>query len=203
MIPFFKIFSLVIRIFTRPMVNYTKKLHIGQHKSIPGAFRTSFIRLGNKYNQLETYINRKFLKIETPDDLFIKPLSEDVALEKGIEFFYEILIYLILILLPLYELYITAESTQKKTDELSTRLKLIEDSISTLKSEHEKHSDQLNKSLDQLDKMIKKSEKTSTDITTQMSQIRKDLISYVNCLVVQNNMLLLNNNNLDQSEASS
>lgn len=46
-------------------------------------------------------------------DFFYKPLNDEVALEKvfilnfiqGVEFFYEILIYALLITLPTYEMY--------------------------------------------------------------------------------------------------
>ena len=65
--------------------------------------RIFFIDLGNRYNQFEVWINRKFMKIETK--LAYKPLNDELAVEKGIEFFYELLFYFIVISLPLYELY--------------------------------------------------------------------------------------------------
>ena len=37
-------------------------------------------------------------------DFFVKPFTDDQALEKGIEFFYEILFYCVIIGLPTYEL---------------------------------------------------------------------------------------------------
>jgi hypothetical protein len=50
-------------------------------------------------------MNRKYLNLQNSGDIFIKPISETVALEKGIEFFYECLLYSILISLPIIEMY--------------------------------------------------------------------------------------------------
>ena len=93
MLPFIKVFSLLIRAFSRPMVNYTKRYHGANKDQLHGYLRKFFIRLGNQYNMLETKVNKKFLKIEITDDVFIKPLSDDVALDKGVEFFYEIIFH--------------------------------------------------------------------------------------------------------------
>lgn len=41
-----------------------------------------------------------------------KPLNDNIALEKGIEFFYEIIFYMIILGFPIYELYIAAEESQ-------------------------------------------------------------------------------------------
>ncbi len=45
-------------------------------------------------------INRKFLKIQS--EFAFKPLNDELAMEKGIEFFYEIIFYTLVIGLPLY-----------------------------------------------------------------------------------------------------
>ena len=37
-------------------------------------------------------------------DFFIKPLNKDIAIERGVEFFYESLIYAILIVVPIIEM---------------------------------------------------------------------------------------------------
>ena len=68
--------------------------------------RIIFVRLGNSFHRFETKVNRKFLKLETNDDFFVKPLNEDLAVEKGVEFFYEIVIYAILIGLPIFVIHL-------------------------------------------------------------------------------------------------
>jgi optic atrophy 3 protein len=82
--------------------------------------------MGNKYHYYDTLITRKFMKIQTDSDMFIKALNDDVAVEKGIEFFYEIIFYSIVIGLPLYEMYRASAESKAKADELESRLKHIE-----------------------------------------------------------------------------
>lgn len=186
MIPFFKIFSLVIRIFTRPMVNYTKKYHLGNTANTPLLLRKNFVWLGNYYHRLESWINRKFLKIETPDALFIKPLSDDVALEKGVEFFYEILVYSILLVLPLYEMYATQASTMKKTEDQEKRLQEIEENISFIRNEQETLAGRLNQSLDNLDTLVQNHMHTTMQVHQSMELVRSDLIQYIDKVIAGN-----------------
>lgn len=85
MIPFYKAFSLVLRVLSRPILAYTKKVHSsGEAQSMQ--IRRFFILLGNFYHRYDSAINRRFLKIES--SFAHKPLSDELALEKGIEFFY-------------------------------------------------------------------------------------------------------------------
>ena len=155
---------------------------MGSKSTVSGIFRRRFIWLGNKYNRLETIINRKFLKIETPDELFVKPLSDDVALEKGIEFFYELLVYMILIGLPLYELYTTSASNDKKAKELSNRLNRIESNISSLKEESIKANERLRTSIEEIENMIKGRQPTSMDTGMQQNRFKAELIKYLDSL---------------------
>lgn len=103
-LPLFKVLSLFVRVLSRPLINQTKMIHLKNNKIHENSrLRIFFIDLGNRYNQFEVWINRKFMKIETK--LAYKPLNDELAVEKGIEFFYELLFYFIVISLPLYELY--------------------------------------------------------------------------------------------------
>ena len=51
--------------------------------------RRFFIFLGNYYHIFETKINRKFLNLSTDFAFKIKPLNDEAAITKGVEFFYE------------------------------------------------------------------------------------------------------------------
>lgn len=54
---------------------------------------------------MEHHINRRFLGIKAdPNFLGVPPLSDEIALEKGVEYTYEVFLYGFLILVPLYEL---------------------------------------------------------------------------------------------------
>lgn len=75
-------------------------------------------------------IDSMFLGIEKKsNDFFFKPLNDEVALEKvplqlsqGVEFFYEVLIYTIIITLPLYEIYSSAVDSRLKSQKEQERL---------------------------------------------------------------------------------
>ena len=77
MIPFYKAFSLILRVLSRPILNYTKKVHSsGEAQSMK--VRKFFIFMGNFYHRYDSAINRHFLKIES--NFAHKPLSEELAL---------------------------------------------------------------------------------------------------------------------------
>jgi hypothetical protein len=62
MIPFYKAFSLVLRVLSRPLLAYTKKVHSsGEAQSM--RVRRFFIFMGNFYHRYDSTINRRFLKI--------------------------------------------------------------------------------------------------------------------------------------------
>lgn len=78
-LPLYKVISLFIRVFSRPLINYTKQIHRkNNHFNEESSLRKSFIWLGNSYNRLEMYVNRKFMKIET--QFAYKPLNDELAI---------------------------------------------------------------------------------------------------------------------------
>ena len=76
-------------------------------------FRKFFIRLGLFQNRMENRINKSTVGNKI-DDFFIKAITDEIALEKGIEFFWEIFLYSFLIGLPCYEMYTSSQSEKKK-----------------------------------------------------------------------------------------
>ena len=63
-LPLFKVLSLVIRVFSKPLINYTKQVHLkNDAANAHPQLRKGFIYLGNSYNRAETWINKKFMKI--------------------------------------------------------------------------------------------------------------------------------------------
>ena len=73
MIPFYKALSLVLRVFSRPLLNYTKKVH-SSREAQSMLVRTMFIRLGNFYHRFDSTINRHFLRINS--NFAFKPLND-------------------------------------------------------------------------------------------------------------------------------
>jgi hypothetical protein len=128
MLPLFKVFSLIVRVFSRPVVNYIKSIHKSNFKNLTGISKFLVV-LGNKQHRLEVFINRKLMNLKTDSDMFTKPLSAEIALEKGIEFFYEIFFYSIILGIAGYELYKAQIQADEKKAKDETRIKHIEGRI--------------------------------------------------------------------------
>lgn len=78
-LPIYKVMSLVIRVFSKPLVTYTKQIHLKNDSGNSNPLiRKAFIGLGNAYNKCETWVNRKFMKIET--QFAYKPLNDELAI---------------------------------------------------------------------------------------------------------------------------
>lgn len=67
------------------------------------------------------------MHIKTDFDMFMKPLNDEIALEKGIEFFYEIIFYCIIIAICTYEITINYYKGVKKKAEDKASLKRLEE----------------------------------------------------------------------------
>lgn len=79
MFPFQKIFTLLIRTFSRPMLGYFKNKQKLKENSIFGRF---FVGLGRKTFSLEHWVNYRMLKTLTPKKHTL--YKEEVLLEKGV-----------------------------------------------------------------------------------------------------------------------
>ena len=130
MIPLIKVVSLFFRVFSKPLINYTKMYHATNHiKS--NRLRAFFIMLGNKYHRFQNYINKRYLKVAS--DFAFKPLNDSLALQKGIQFFYEIIFYSIVLGFPIYQLYLASVQSKEKATHLNDRLKNIDEKSKHLK----------------------------------------------------------------------
>jgi len=175
MLPFIKVFSLVVRAFSRPLINYTKRYHNSNRSNIHQYLKIFFIRLGNFYNRVETKINKKFLKIEIADDIFIKPLSDDVALDKGVEFFYEIFFYSIVLSLPLYEMWIQQESNNKKAEDLKKKLEHLDGEVRALHEKEMLFDRKLQSQVLNLEALVQKNEKNTAEIIVEMNSLKYEV----------------------------
>lgn len=70
--------------------------------------------IGNKAHELEIKINRRILAQGSKSDFYIKPLSDEAALNKGIELFLEVfVVYILLTFLTIHEMKKSAEKSKK------------------------------------------------------------------------------------------
>lgn len=79
MIPFYKVFSLVMRVFSKPLVTYTKQYHLSKKRFFHEHLRTFFIFLGRKYNYIESSIKSSALKHAASELQKVKPITEEAA----------------------------------------------------------------------------------------------------------------------------
>ena len=97
MIPFKKIFTLLIRTFSRPMLEYFKQQHRLKHR---GIFGSMFVSFGRRIFNMEAWVNHRILRSHKH---FKKvEYKEEVLLEKGIETFSEIIMYMIVLGIPFW-----------------------------------------------------------------------------------------------------
>jgi Optic atrophy 3 protein (OPA3) len=125
MLPILKVLTLIFKVFSKPMITYTKKYHMARKNNHSNFSKSFLIYFGNKWHMIETMINRRFLNI-SQSDFVIKELSPNDALEKGLEYTYEIIFYFILICIPLYEMRKGSLESARKSKELNEKLAGIE-----------------------------------------------------------------------------
>ncbi len=82
MLPLFKIFSLTFRVISRPLTAFIKLIAVNRDVVL---FRDAFVFIGHRVHYIEIYINRKITNPKQSMDFYVKPLSSEKALAKGVE----------------------------------------------------------------------------------------------------------------------
>ena len=122
MFPFIKIATLIIKTFTKPVLSSIMRRTKG---GVVTNFylKRFYIFIGTKEYNFEMYLNKKIKGVKSNIDLFNQKLPDDKLLERGVETFYELLIYFIVIITCLYELNKSSISSKKEKE---TTAKIIE-----------------------------------------------------------------------------
>lgn len=175
MLPLLKILTVIFKVFSKPLINYTKKHHVARNKEQkhPTLSKRFFVWFGNHVNVFESKVNRKFLNISSDIPFKIKTLKEDDALEKGLEYFYELIFYAFLITLPLHEMYKANKEGKVKSEELSKRLKQIEQNIKETKHYFVEESHSLNGKIGEIQSKINEKDKSLLDLVNLHQENRK------------------------------
>lgn len=118
---FFKALNHIIRTFARPAIStlmYYKKSYFISNKTKVGTvyyIMKFFVHFGQKSYQLNQKINKKVFNLSNGNNNNNNNLlTEDKALEYGVEMFSEIIIYVLLISIPIYEYKKSSEALYKK-----------------------------------------------------------------------------------------
>ena len=126
-IPFVKIFSLFLRLFTRPIVNFVKNTFKKKTEHPVGMERT-LVSLGNFQNRLNVMIQRKYLGVEHTDSK-INPVAKDKAFDMGAELLSDVLVYGTLFSWGIYELVKAANSARTKEEQYKHALIDVKDRL--------------------------------------------------------------------------
>lgn len=132
MIPLVKLVSLIVRVFTRPAVNYFKA-SFKQSKIEAHFWRNTFVGLGQWQHRAYTYMTRRMLNSTQAQ---IKPLAELKALENGIEFLGEAAVYGTMLGLGFYELNKVTRDSKKKEATQQQAIKDIQQHIESLEVQY-------------------------------------------------------------------
>ncbi|CAG9332768.1 unnamed protein product [Blepharisma stoltei] len=122
MLPLIKVFSLTLKLFTRPITNQMK-ISLKTNQNHHPVFRNLLLYLGQSYHRINVKIQRKLIGMESDD--YVKPLKDDKALEQGADFFGEIVAYSILLVWGSYELIKSARDNRIKENSYAETLKKI------------------------------------------------------------------------------
>lgn len=140
MLPLFKLFSLFVRILARPIIARTKA-HTSS-KLQDAKLRGFFVWCGNKAHRVNVYVNRRLLKLESTT-YKVQDLSENAALELGVESFYEVIIYACILGLPIIEIYRAYAEGEEKSAKQRVVMSTIEQRLAKLEASAEKSTESI------------------------------------------------------------
>ena len=126
-LPFTKVFSLCIRLFTRPLVNYAKSA-VKVHTKRSEVMRSLLLSSGQVYHQMHYRIQRIFLPTTIAEE-YVKPLSDEKALEAGAEFLGEVVVYGVLMVWGVYEMDRAQRESRDKEAEISVTVTAIREKM--------------------------------------------------------------------------
>lgn len=151
MFPVFRFASLAIRLFSRPAIELMKKMH---HNTVheASAFSGFLIRLGNLQYRVKIKVDKRLMNIRSDEEIFTRPLKKEIALEKGIHFFYETMFYTVVIGATAFEGWKIAMYGQEDNSQKLDELKKIDE---------------------ELDEMIESVNKAITEDNEKTEQIKK------------------------------
>ena len=103
-----------------------------------------------------------------------------LRIEKGVEFSCELIIYLILIVLPLYGLSRSSNEAKQKKESLIKKLENLDDDLIIIKSSLEKEANNVEHSLDEMKKKLQSQEeflKRNSQIYQHEKNVNRQMIT--------------------------
>ena len=163
MIPIFKLVSLIIRLFTKPFSNYLKT-SIKSGKIHRPFFRGGILYLGQKYHQINIRITRN-LNNMGGTDTYVKPLSDDKALDSGAEFLGEIIAYGTLFVWGVYEVNKLSMDTKAKEKAVNDKIASAHAQIEGVQADYQKLMNEVEQIRHSLEKQNEKQQAEEKKLT--------------------------------------
>lgn len=91
-------------------------------------------------------------------------------MEKGVEFFYEMMMYSILLCFPLYELYRAGDDGEKKNEKLNKKLEILEEDVQSIHRSIDHQSKNVEKKITEMKKTIEVSHESLIKNKLEMSE---------------------------------
>ena len=131
MLPVMKVALVGFKIISRPLNNILKRVFTHRFQ-----FMHRFITIfGQQAHRFEISLNRKVVNNSQKLDFYIKPLSDEAAFNKGVEYFVEFFFfYGILIAIAIYEVDKSHKSSEKQKKDLAELRSLCKDSETQVKN---------------------------------------------------------------------
>ena len=152
----FRTVNHLLRTLAKPVIKWLteyKKLYLKSNKKQKGVisvFICFFINFGQLSFQMNNRLNKKVFNLRSID--LNKKLHEDKALEKGIEMFYEVFFYSLIISVSMYEYYKLTKTNKGKSGEKQLRIKQVESELKILEESNKEIREKIRK----LDETVKK-----------------------------------------------
>lgn len=119
-----KVVTLFVRLLSEPLINYVKRMHVENKWTYLNNF---FIRFGNYWHLGEYHLNKTLFKNAAYTSP--KAIKSEVAIEKGISGFYEIVFYTIIISLPISQIYMVTNAEREQHLENMRSIISLEESL--------------------------------------------------------------------------
>lgn len=114
-----------MKFMAKPLVLKTKEFTKENRSGMSEGLQKAFIWLGNTIYEQESKLSRKAMNLKGDSELFRKSVSNHEALDMGIEYFYDFVLFGFLFSVSLYEIF----NTFKKEEELDLKIQKIEDAF--------------------------------------------------------------------------
>ncbi|OMJ65294.1 hypothetical protein SteCoe_38568 [Stentor coeruleus] len=161
MIPFVKIASLLIKLFTKPVSNYLKaSLKVGGAKR-PRS-QKFLIYFGQKYHRFNVKLTRSLSNMSSTN--YIKPLCDEKALDSGAEFIGELIAYGTLMTWGIYELNRLNRDAKIKEQKVLNILSSLQSSLATLNEDYDKFFDEVQKIREEIEASAIKPQESESNI---------------------------------------